>query len=91
MPYHGYTFLNAVKLSINKSKRNKPSDNLTVDERNAIQELKSRQDIFIKPADKGSGTVVMDRDWYINECNRQLNDNKFYKQLDEDMTNKINK
>ena len=29
-------------------------------------------DIVIKPADKGSETVIMDRSWYVNECDRQL-------------------
>ena len=38
---------------------------------------------------KGSGTVVMDRDWYINECLRQLNNTKFYKLLDNDITTDI--
>ena len=29
--------------------------------------------------------------WYIDECNRQLNDTKFYQQLNEDMTASIQK
>ena len=33
----------------------------------------------------------MDKDWYINECNRQLNDKKFYKLLDTDITDHIHK
>ena len=85
------TFLNAVKLNIHNSTLNRTRDNLTSDERDAITSLKSRQDIIIKPADKGSGTVVMDRDWYVNECNRQLNDAKFYRHLDADITNDIAK
>ena len=35
--------------------------------------------------------VGMDRDWYINECLRQLNDTKFYKLLDNDVTSDIQK
>ena len=31
----------------------------------------------------------MDRTWYIDECNRQLNDPKFYKKEDGDITNLI--
>ena len=65
------------------------TDNLTKDERQALRNLKKRQDIIIKPADKGSGTVVMDKSWYIDECNRQLNDAKFYRQLDRDITDTI--
>ena len=37
------------------------TDNLTPHERLALRNLKKRQDIIIKPADKGSGTVVMDK------------------------------
>ena len=33
----------------------------------------------------------MDRDWYINECLRQLNDTKFYRPLDNDITDDIQK
>ena len=34
--------------------------------------LHSRKEIIIKPADKGSGVVVMDRQQYIDEAMRQL-------------------
>ena len=33
----------------------------------------------------------MDKTWYIDECNRQLNDSKFYKRLNEDKTADIQK
>ena len=33
----------------------------------------------------------MDKSWYIDECNRQLNDAKFYQHLNEDMTADIQK
>ena len=64
-------------------------DNLTTPERDALKQLRLRTDIIIKAADKGSGTVIMDRDWYINECLRQLNDAKFYRRLDTDITSDI--
>ena len=59
-------------------------------ERHALKSLKKRNDIVIKSAE-GSATVVMDRDWYINECLRQLNDTKFYRPLDNDGTDDIQK
>ena len=31
----------------------------------------------------------MDKTWYVDECNRQLNDVKFYRKQDEDITNQI--
>ena len=33
----------------------------------------------------------MDGDWYINECLRQLNDTSFYRPLDNDITDGIQK
>ena len=47
--------------------------------------------MIIKPADKGSGAVVMDKTWYIDECKRQLTDTKFYRLLNEDITADIQK
>ena len=37
------------------------TDKLTKDEGQALRNLKKRQDIIIKPAEKGSGTVVLDK------------------------------
>ena len=61
-------------------------DNLTKADRGALQSLKKRDDIIIKPADKGSAVVVMDREHYISEAERQLNDSNFYTSLDHDPT-----
>ena len=59
--------------------------------RQAIRQLKQRQVCVIKPADKGSGKVIMDKTWYIGECNRQLNYSIFYRRLNEDITVDIQK
>jgi hypothetical protein len=61
-------------------------DNLTKTEKDALASLQNRQDIVIKPADKGSAVVIMDTEKYIDEANRQLSDKRFYKQLDSDPT-----
>jgi hypothetical protein len=57
-------------------------DNLTASERTALTELKANADIIIKPADKGSATVVMDRSAYIAEAHRQLDNATYYRKLD---------
>jgi soluble P-type ATPase len=44
-----------------------------------IRELKERDDIVIKSADKGSAIVVMDKVDYLEEENRQLTDERFKK------------
>ena len=82
-------YIDAIKHDISIPNLNHITDNLTSHERQSLRNLKKRQDIVIKPADKGSGTVVMDRTWYVDECNRQLNDIKFYRKQDEDITNQI--
>ena len=43
-------------------------------------------DIIIKPTDKRSAVVVMDREHYISEAEGQMNDSNFYTPLDHDPT-----
>jgi len=52
--------------------------NLTVDERDALADLRSNSKIKILPADKNLGTVVCDSSWFRKECLRQLDDVKTY-------------
>jgi hypothetical protein len=56
-------------------------DNLTASERTALRELGSNHDIVIKPADKGSATVIMDKAAYVTEVRRQLDNTKYYREL----------
>ena len=60
--------------------------NLTRDEREAILSLSNNRHKIIKPAEKGSGTVIMNTKDYIFETNRQLADTSFYAALDYDPT-----
>ena len=82
-------FINVVEQDLMTSQPTRIHDNLTKHERKALKQLQKRTDIVVKPADKGSGTVVLDYNWYVNECLRQLNDNKFYERQTKDLTNKI--
>ena len=47
----------------------------------ALQSLQQNRNIIIKPADKGSAVVIMDREQYLWEEYRQLNDTTYYKKL----------
>jgi hypothetical protein len=49
-------------------------------------DLQERDDIIIKPADKGSAVVGMDKTAYLQEAERQLSDCRFYEKLDYDPT-----
>ena len=45
----------------------------------ALKLLKQRKDIVIKPADKGSSTIILNKSDYIFEAYRQLSDSNYYK------------
>lgn len=56
-------------------------DNLSGPERRALTDLTRNPNIIIKPADKGSKIIIMDRHQYLIEANRQLNNSTYYKPL----------
>ena len=60
--------------------------NLTLNEKRALAELSNNTDIVIKPADKGSAVVVMDRIDYITEGLRQLSNTNHYRETKTDLT-----
>ena len=60
------------------TKKYKFTPNLSPEEFEAIKQLRNDNTIIIKKADKGSTVVLMNRDGYIAEVERQLNDTKFY-------------
>lgn len=49
----------------------------------ALKELINNRNIILKPADKGSAIVIMDREDYVWEANRQLSKVEHYKKLDK--------
>ena len=59
-----------------------------------MKELKTDNEIVIKPADKGSGTVIWGMDAYISEVHSQLN-TAFYRHSSDteykDILEKINR
>ena len=57
--------------------------NLSAVECRALNKLRKNRQIVIKPADKGSATVILSRENYIREAHRQLNNPKYYKKLDK--------
>ena len=53
--------------------------NTSYDCRMILNKMKNHPSIIIKPADKNLGITLLDRQWYVNEMNRQLNDHHTYK------------
>lgn len=54
---------------------------LSEEERQAFEELRENKNIVIKPADKGSKIVIMDKHQYRLEAQRQLGNIKYYKRI----------
>ncbi|XP_069506106.1 olfactory receptor-like protein COR4 [Ambystoma mexicanum] len=63
--------------------------NLTIDQRQALNELQLLSNIVIKPADKGSNVVIQDRTKYVIEANRQLHDRQCYIKMLKDPSEEI--
>ena len=61
----------------------KENPNLKKSELKALKQLKKDTNVIIKPADKGSSTVIMDAQEYINEGIRQLSIVNHYRKLKE--------
>ena len=83
------TYINAVEHDIMSSKPCKIKTNFPKEEYAAPTKFRKRSDIVIKPAEKGSGTAIMDYSWYINECYSQLNDPNYYQKQSTNLTSKI--
>lgn len=57
--------------------------NITREERAALNNLASNANIIIKSADKGGRIVIQDKDNYLKEAHRQLNDTAYYLPLSQ--------
>lgn len=55
--------------------------NLSTEERHILKRITKNRNIVIKPADKGSSVVVMDKQAYIREAYRQLHDTRYYRKI----------
>ena len=73
--------ISKVNLSESTKKKNMSSDDIK-----GLQSLKRRNDVVIKPADKGGAVVVWRKDLYLDEGKKQLSDEQFYERLDNDQT-----
>jgi hypothetical protein len=78
------------ELAISQKPTRPSFSNLNHEEHEALKQLKLNQDIIIKPADKGSGVVVMNKSDYKSEALRQLNNKQHYELLIGDTTTLCN-
>ena len=63
-----------------------PQSNLTVQEQQAVSDLKSNPTVMVLPADKGRATVVLDKAEYEEKVLHMLSDEKTYQKLKKDPT-----
>ena len=59
-------------------------NNLTKEERNALHNLRDDTTIIIKGADKGSAVVVWDREDYLKEAYKQIENKDVYEKFQND-------
>ena len=73
--------INNMEMEIKNLQIKKENPNLKKSELKALRRLKTDANIIIKPADKGSATVIMNKCDYIFEAKRQLSDSRHYRKL----------
>lgn len=62
-----------------------PKYNLTREQRQSLQALRNNDNIIIKPADKGGMVCILDKQAYLKEAFRQLNNTKYYTQIPQSL------
>ena len=86
------TFIDMNEMELSKVifGKNRP-ENITLGERQGLQDLARNDKIDIEKADKGSSIVIMDREDYVKEGLSQLENPKFYCEKSENQTEHHNK
>jgi len=93
----GPTHLEAYIASNERDYNNRPvyrppmRQNTTKIEKQALRSISLDTSIVCKPADKGASIVVMNRLDYLREGYKQLSDSRFYRYMEEDLTQKHTK
>ena len=89
-PFQLETMFYSIEQDLHRLKYKQPrKKNLNKEEYESIKSLKNNPDIIIKPADKGSAIVILNKDNYIAEGERQLQDEQFYEETNTDLTGEV--
>ena len=88
-PFQLETMFYSIEQDLYRLKYRQPrKKNLAIEEYQSIKSLRNLSNIIIKPADKGSAIVILDRDNYVKE-ERQLHNDYFYEETDTDLTGEV--
>ena len=89
-PFQLETMFYSIEQDLHRSKYRQPrKKNLTKEEYQSIKSLRNHPDIIIKPADKGSAIVILDKHNYIAEGERQLQNEQFYEENNTDLSGEV--
>ena len=81
-------YIEMVKTDITNSLQKLGKLNISLGENDAFLSLLHNDDIVIRPADKGSGIVVLDKVKYIQSLQKEMEESDSYDVTDEDQTKK---
>ena len=82
MPTEITETINEIENDLNSLEKTTAKSNICQGEVNALKSLSQNPEIIIKPADKGSATVIMDKENYLAEGYRQLGNENHYRKLE---------
>ena len=82
-------YIQSVKDDIINGLRRDFKMNVSKAEEKAMRDLLNNDNIVIRPADKGSGIVILDADQYKEELFNEMDDNKTYQKINKDPTQTI--
>ena len=89
-PFQLETMFHSIDQDLYKLKYRQPrKKKLSKEEYKAIKSLRNNPDIIMKPADKGGAIGILDKQFYINEGERQLHSNQFYEETVTDLTGDV--
>ena len=89
-PFQLETMFYSIEQYLHRIKYRQPRNkNFTKEEYQSIKSLRNHPDTIIKPADKGSAIVILDKHYYISEGERQLQNEQFYEENSSDLTGEV--
>ena len=84
-------YIELVKDDVVANLRKSNKLNIPKKESEAFYELLHNKEIIIRPADKGSGIVVVDKEEYIKSLEEEMENSSSYEETDYDRTEEIHK
>ena len=84
-------YIDEITRDIIRSMRRAGTRNMTTEEGEALQDLMKDDEIVIRPADKGSGVVIIDKKDYMEKLENELSDTSTYQLVEKDITSQVQK